>query len=216
MNISDIIKLIQKEVAVECDGIFGLATASAVLSALQQHPVENSVTPTPIKPSINPNNIQFDARSEAVLATLDPKAQPMFRKFLSLAKATAATFGCDYRFISGYRSWADQDALFNQGRKTPGPRVTNAPGGYSFHNFKTSADAGVFSGNIYLDGGTSAQQAKAHQVHQECAKHAASCGLLCGALWKSMPDEPHYQVNVGHDSPTDDDRAKFQEKGSIL
>ena len=216
MSLPDTIKLIQGELGAERDGVFGPVTASSVWRALHQRNLENPVASVSTQTPVSSATIQFDERSEATLATLDPKAQPMFRQFLCLAKATAATFGCDYCLISGYRSWAEQDALYAQGRKTDGPIVTHAAGGYSFHNFKISGDAGVFFGKLYMDGGTPAQQAKAHQVHAACAQHAAACGLLCGASWKSMPDEPHYQVDVGHDSPTAADRANFQAKGSIL
>ena len=42
-------------------------------------------------PAANAEQHEFDPHSEATLATLDPTAQPMFRRFLALAKATAAT-----------------------------------------------------------------------------------------------------------------------------
>ena len=216
MSLPDTIKLIQGELGAERDGVFGPVTAAAVLLALHQRNLANPADSLAPKTPLTPATLLFDDRSEATLATLDPRAQPLFREFLCLAKATAATFGCDYCLISGYRSWEEQAALYAQGRTAPGPRVTHAGPGYSFHNFKVAADAGVFSGKMYLDGGNAWQQAKASQVHAACAHHAEACGLLCGATWSSLPDEPHYQVDTGTDSPTDADRATFLEKGSIL
>ena len=214
MTLPDTIRLIQGELGVERDGQFGPVTAANVLHWLQARhlaPAEEKTAPATLA-----EHFEFDARSETTLATLDPKAQPMFRKFLALAKATAATFGCDYRLISGYRSWAEQDALYAKGRSQPGGRVTNAPGGYSMHNFKTAGDGGVWLGAIYADGGSIGQQALAERVHSSCAIHAAKCGLSWGGQWAALDDAPHWQVDVGHASPTDDDRQKFRMKGSIL
>lgn len=44
------------------------------------------------------------------------------------------------RFISTFRSFAEQDALYAQGRTKPGKIVTNARGGTSFHNYGLAID----------------------------------------------------------------------------
>ena len=214
MNLLDTIKLIQGEAGVERDGVFGPVTAANVLHALQARHMDLNSEKT--APATTTEHFEFDGRSEATLATLDPQAQPLFRRFLALAKATAASMGCDYRLISGYRSWEDQNALYAQGRTTSGKRVTNAPGGYSMHNFMTAGDGGVWLGAIYLDDGTPAQQALAERVHAACAIHAVACGLVWGGSWSGFRDTPHWQVDIGHASPTASDRAKFLAKGSIL
>jgi len=54
------------------------------------------------------------------------------------------------KIISGLRTYAEQDALYAQGRAKTGPKVTNARGGYSNHNFGIAFDVGVFEGNRYL------------------------------------------------------------------
>lgn len=41
---------------------------------------------------------------------------------------------------SGYRSFEEQDALYAQGRTTPGDIVTNAKGGESAHNYGCATD----------------------------------------------------------------------------
>ena len=84
------------------------------------------------------------------------------------------------------------------------------------HNFKTAADGGVWIGSTYADDGSSAQQALAERVHAACEFHAAKCGLVWGGQWSGFRDMPHWQVDVGHASPTDDDRQNFRLKGSIL
>ena len=158
-----------------------------------------------------------DSRSEAVIAQLDPKCRQNFRAFLGEAKSIAQRYGCDYRFVSGYRSWEEQTALYAQGRTKPGPIVTHAPAGYSFHNFRTAADGGCFTpSGVYLDGGTVSQQALAEKVHAACGAIAAKYGLEWGGNWTSIKDTPHMQFDVGHSSPTSDDRDKFSTRGTIL
>jgi peptidoglycan L-alanyl-D-glutamate endopeptidase CwlK len=44
------------------------------------------------------------------------------------------------RFAYTTRTFAEQDALFAQGRTKPGKRVTNAKGGQSYHNFSLAVD----------------------------------------------------------------------------
>ncbi len=214
MDLPSIISLIQGEVGTRRDGKIGPVTAAAVLAALRtRHMDPEAEKEMPVSVS---QHFELDARTESILATLDPKAVPMFREFMCLAKGTAASLGYDYVLVGGTRTWADQDALYAQGRTTPGKIVTNAPGGFGFHNLKLAVDAGVFAGKIYLDDGTAEQQARASKVHAACSQHAQSCGLVSGRSWVRMPDEPHYQVDVGHTSPTAADRAEFLKEGSIL
>jgi hypothetical protein len=69
---------------------------------------------------------ELDPRTAKTIATLDPKAQPLFTKFSLAAQAVAAKHGCIYRGIGGNRTWAEQDALYAKGREAghPGPIVT--------------------------------------------------------------------------------------------
>ena len=84
MNLTDIIKLIQGETGVQRDGVFGPVSAANVLAALQARHMEASSNPAP---AANAEQHEFDPHSEATIATLDPKAQPMFRRFLAKARA---------------------------------------------------------------------------------------------------------------------------------
>src|SRR5690606_22511724 len=93
--------------------------------------------------------VKFDDRTEKNLLTLDPKAVTIFRPFIKEAKEIAASYGCEYIGISGHRTWAEQDALYAQGRTKPGSIVTNAKGGQSNHNFGIAMDFGVFKDGKY-------------------------------------------------------------------
>ena len=97
----------------------------------------------------------------------------------------AAAAGIGLKIISGQRTYAEQEALYAQGRTAPGPKVTNARGGYSNHNFGIAFDVGVFEGNRYLP---------------ESPKYKAAgvlgmdLGLEWGGNWKTIVDQPHYQL----------------------
>lgn len=190
MSLVDDIRAIQRIVGVKVDGAFGPATAAAVLARIQTQDAKE----------------EGDARTRAIIATLDPKARPRFEKFMRAARATAAAMGCDYVLISGHRTWEEQDSLFEQR-----PRVTKAAGGYSNHNFGIAADAGVFRNGKYLD---DMEPETAEKVHRACAMHAGGLGLEWGGAWKSFPDLPHYEVRTGLNLAAK--RALYQRHGSVL
>jgi peptidoglycan L-alanyl-D-glutamate endopeptidase CwlK len=130
----------------------------------------------------------FDPRTETNIATLCPKAQAAARLFMAAALPAMAAHGVVVKIICGSRTYKEQDALYAKGRSAPGPKVTNAPGGYSNHNFSIAWDIGLFKGTSYLE---------ESPLYLECARIGASQGLDCGAFWKSFQDEPHYQLKTG-------------------
>ena len=131
----------------------------------------------------------FDARSEANIATLAPKAQILARQFLAVMQAN----GKDVRIISGTRTYAQQDALYRQGRYgNPPPVVTNARGGQSNHNFGIAWDIGLFINGRYIT--DDAQYIK-------LAKLVSSIPMLeWGGNWQTFKDYPHYQHQAIDDS----------------
>jgi peptidoglycan L-alanyl-D-glutamate endopeptidase CwlK len=208
-SLVDLTKDLQRELGVKVDGVAGRVTLTNALAAIQNARMDFQAEKE--HPARVAEATEFDARTEGVLATLDPKAVPMFRQFLALAQATAASMGCDYILISGNRTWAEQDALYAQGRTKPGAKVTNAKGGSSNHNFGIAVDAGVFAGKLYLD---NSDPAKAAKVHKACSEHAAACGLEWGGSWTSIKDMPHYEVRTGLSLA--EKRSRYQQKGSVL
>ncbi len=125
---------------------------------------------------------RFDHRTERNLELLQLPAQHAARRFMSVVTKS----GIEARIISGTRSYDEQNALFRQGRfGNPGPRVTRARGGDSWHNFGIAWDIGVFKGGKYL-------------TELKPYEHAAEVGMMdgleWGGDWKSFPDRPHYQL----------------------
>lgn len=132
--------------------------------------------------------MQLDQRTEKNISTLVPKAQAVARTFIISASEAMRAKGVEVKIISGTRTYAEQNALYAKGRTAPGPRVTNARGGYSNHNFGVAFDIGLFKAGKYLE---------ESPLYAECGKIGEACGLEWGGRWKSFTDEPHYQLKTG-------------------
>lgn len=131
----------------------------------------------------------FDARSEGCILTLSIAAQRQAREFLG----RVLDGGVIARIISGTRTYAEQDALFRKGRfGNPPPKVTNARGGQSNHNFGVAWDIGIFSATGgYVGDGPGYDQAAALGLP------ANGKAVEWGGHWTSFVDRPHYQLKLG-------------------
>lgn len=65
---------------------------------------------------------------------LHPEMQPLARAFLAECDVQFGPSDIDVILTSTWRSYAEQDVLYAQGRTTPGKIVTKAKGGQSKHN----------------------------------------------------------------------------------
>jgi peptidoglycan L-alanyl-D-glutamate endopeptidase CwlK len=129
---------------------------------------------------------KFDARTERNTLTLHPKAQEAARIFLK--KVTNA--GITARIISGTRTYAEQNELYRKGRfGNPPPKVTNARGGRSNHNFGIAWDIGIFENGTYLGDSP---------LYKKAADVGLIAGVEWGGNWKTFKDQPHYQLGTGN------------------
>jgi peptidoglycan L-alanyl-D-glutamate endopeptidase CwlK len=173
MRIEEMIAAVQKKLGVQVDGRAGTETWGAIYAALVKPKVEGLPPGEAIAPA--------DPRSEQNIATLLPEVQPLARALVQ----KAALSGIRIKVISGLRTYAEQDALYAQGRTQPGPKVTGARGGYSNHNFGIAFDVGVFEGNKYL--GESPK-------YKAVGVLGMDLGLEWGGNWKTIVDQPHFQL----------------------
>lgn len=137
------------------------------------------------------------ARSRKNIDTLHEKVRPHFERIVIEGTRIAREMGAgSYVMISGTRTYAEQDALYAQGRTVSGKKVTNARGGYSNHNFGVAGDFGVFgTDGAYLD---SSNPGLASKIHQAVAKWVkANLPIEWGGDWTSFPDYPHFQYRTG-------------------
>jgi peptidoglycan LD-endopeptidase CwlK len=141
----------------------------------------------------------FDNRSELNIITLIPAAQAKAREFLKAVSGDKLT----YRILSGTRTYAEQNILFKKK-----PKVTNARGGQSNHNFGIAWDIGIFDDGKYYTGATKKEE-KAYEQLGALIK-AKVPGLEWGGDWASFKDKPHYQLVTGK---TVKELREFLEKG---
>lgn len=129
----------------------------------------------------------FDARTEGNLATLLPEAQNAVRAWLPQAQRFLAERGLELRIICGTRSYAEQNKLYSKR-----PRVTNARGGYSMHNFGIAFDIGLFKNGKYLDDVCHTADKDYIALHRFCGSPE---GMEWGGDWSGFADYPHYQLS---------------------
>jgi peptidoglycan L-alanyl-D-glutamate endopeptidase CwlK len=109
--------------------------------------------------------------------------------------------GVRLRFAYVFRSNALQDKLFNQR-----PKVTNAKGGQSIHNYGLAFDIVLLYDN---DGNGTFEEASYSMIKdfdkdaiadwKEVTDYFKSQGWKCGADWKDFIDPPHFEFNYGFD-----------------
>jgi peptidoglycan L-alanyl-D-glutamate endopeptidase CwlK len=170
MTLDATIRAVQAKLGVTVDGNPGLQTWSAIYRSIVGEPPVSSGTAT-----------LADERSERNIATLLPQAQPLARALIE----NAASIGIAIKVISGTRTYDEQNSLYEQGRSKPGRIVTNARGGYSNHNFGIAFDIGVFEGGRYLD---------ESPAYKAVGALGIKLGLEWGGNWKTIQDEPHFQL----------------------
>jgi hypothetical protein len=116
----------------------------------------------------------------------------------------------DIRVTQGLRSWAEQTALYEQGRTKPGPIVTKARPGYSAHNFGYAVDIVPDTEEFP----TFTPDWNELDVRwKQILLLAKACGLEEGAMWRTFPDYPHLYLGELPANPTDLMRALFAEGG---
>lgn len=134
------------------------------------------------------------------------QAAAMYPRFLTKLERLAVALearGVSYWLTSGFRSWAEQDALYALGRTKPnvdaneekpmGGKVTNARGGQSYHNFAIAADWA-------LDKDTKREGLQpdwSPEAYAILGEEAEKVGLEWGGTWTNFKDYPHVQLPLG-------------------
>lgn len=101
-----------------------------------------------------------------------------------------SALGHNVTIFQGFRSFAEQDALYAQGRTKPGAIVTNARGGDSFHNYGVACDI------VFVVNGRPSWDSK--HPWKTLGKIGKTNGLEWGGDWTSFVDLPHFQYTAGY------------------
>lgn len=130
----------------------------------------------------------WDAKTDAKIKTLHPKLRPIASKFINQVEKR---LGHRIKITDGLRTFAEQDALYAQGRTKSGKIVTKAKGGQSYHNYGLAFDC-----YFTVDGKVTFAKA----ITPEVAKIGKELGLEWGGSWTSFKDMPHFQLTKGSTS----------------
>lgn len=110
--------------------------------------------------------------------------------------------GLAFYLFSGLRTFEEQDELFAKGRTKEGKRVTNARGGYSWHNYGLAVDY-VLDGMIDKPGIQWSWDIKSDlnkdgkNDWKQMADLAVDLGFEAGYYWRTYPDAAHIQYTCG-------------------
>lgn len=114
------------------------------------------------------------------------KVHPLLQHAIGALVMNLAALGIEIEVVQGLRTFAEQDALFAQGRTKPGNIVTRARGGQSEHNYGVAVDvAPTRNGKIDWN-----DLPKFFTIGVEAKK----VGLEWGGDWHKFIDKPHVQL----------------------
>jgi peptidoglycan L-alanyl-D-glutamate endopeptidase CwlK len=148
----------------------------------------------------------LDAISTARLAPLHPALIARYTQLDGLCEANAIRL----RITQGLRSYAQEDALYAQGRTTPGKIVTEVRGGWSAHNFGYALDAAPDDPTFPT---WHPDWNDLDPRWQKVLDLATTCGLAEGARWRTFVDAPHFYLQECPATPTDAMRSAFEQGG---
>lgn len=122
---------------------------------------------------------------------MHPQLQPIVREFVKQAQAA----GIEPLITCTWRSSAEQDRLYAQGRTKPGPRVTNAKAGQSNHNHMVDGKPASLAFDVVpMVGGKCMWDAK-HPHWQVLGKIGQALGFTWyGAPGSPFREMPHFQM----------------------
>ena len=141
-----------------------------------------------------------NADTIASLAKIDKRNKttrlhPAFRQALAQLAEVLTRRGLTALITGGFRTFAEQDILFAQGRTTPGDIVTKARGGESNHNYGLAVDMfPVLDGRVLVEvPGDAASARRFKETQTAIIEESERIGLSSGFRFSSV-DPPHVQL----------------------
>lgn len=125
-------------------------------------------------------------KAERHLAGLHPSVAEKARQLIQQAHGE----GIFLIMTEGLRTIQEQNALYEQGRSKPGKIVTNARGGYSYHNYGLAFDICVCD----IVGEKLVPNWSVNQRWKRVGEIGKKLGLEWGGDWVNFRDYPHFQL----------------------
>ena len=185
-----------------------------VLTPTVLQPLNTMVVPPTTQPVTQPAAKPCATTHPADKPTLDriAKAHPrvrdeLLKMYYEILGALSGKAVCRFAYVT--RTFAEQSALYAQGRTAPGKIVTNAPAGLSIHNYSLAFDIVLL---VDKDGNGSHEAASWDTATDfdgdgvsdwmEIVAIAKKYGWSWGGDWTSIKDLPHFEKTFGH-KPSD-------------
>ena len=157
----------------------------------------------------------MDTPTEQRIAKLHPTVREEVTQIIAQCDK-ALTGKAKIRITQGLRTNAEQDAMYAQGRTTPGKKITNAKGGQSIHNYGFAVDI-----CLIIEGKTASWDTKKDWDNDkvadwyECVKIFALHGWEWGGNWKTFKDMPHFEKR-NHNSWRKLSKLKRDKNGYVI
>lgn len=131
----------------------------------------------------------MDARSLTNINTLHPKLRQLATKAWYEVQL-AMPDGVQVIVIQGLRTFGESNALYAKGRTAPGPVVTDAPAGESYHNYGLAFDFAMITNgkNDYVVGPN----------WMKVVEIMKAAGFAWGGDFEDLKDYPHFEMTFGH------------------
>jgi len=190
---SDLVKqwqlfLISQGFNLAADGDFGPATETSTKAFQVTHDLrpdamvgDNTVATAKTLGFAGFTDVPVNGTPPGKLAQVHPTLATRVLHLIDLAH----TDGSELTVTQGLRTFAEQNALYSQGRTRKGPIVTNARGGESNHNYGLAVDVGfMVNGQISWE----------DRLYLRIGKWAKQANLNWGGDWKKFKDLPHLEL----------------------
>lgn len=229
------VSFVQNLLRINADGKFGPNTETAVREFQQRNPASTApgmdgkvdrllLAAMEAAAGVQPE-AQFDFDKRHKLDAVHPALK---RKVIQLAERLAA-MNMNFLITDGMRTFAEQDALFRQGRKLvdgnwvvvqPAKIVTRSPGGLSNHNYGLAIDSyPVISGRVFTeipDNATAQFRQRFNAIQRAIGEEGEAVGLVWGGRWTSPHDPPHLQLFSQNDMHPRACRDIFRNNGNSM
>lgn len=133
------------------------------------------------------------------ILALHPDLQTEAQSLIEQAEISILPPNMGIAITCGLRTVDEQNTLYAQGRTKPGPIVTNAKGGYSFHAYGLAIDFCWAYQSITGKYVVSDKTAWAvGPLHKKTRMFFVNHGWESGANWKTLKDYPHLEKRFGY------------------
>ena len=172
------VRAFQRSKGLEADGKAGPNTLAALQLGGSAPTDAGSGTATATAPATGGVSANSQKRLD--------KVHPNLAQAVTAVINTLAAEGLKVEVVQGLRTFAEQDALFAQGRTKPGKKVTKAKGGQSNHNYGLAVDLCPFVGTQ--------PQWEDEAGFARIGAAGKTQGLKWGGDWPNFPDRPHLEL----------------------